>query len=236
MISSTKKRWSLTTFGTDETLCGRICQSGIKFYYCLQKRAVQEKSHKSNWWQSIYLLSHQPGFYPSAGCSLLSLWALSCQSSRACSGPQASPEFAPGCPDLLSAAPACNNPHPPQQSHSWGLRATRGVPAEPGGLGLWGAVLSWPQGEVGGYLQLRVPMESPEEPAAAARLRPIKMLPFLCLLTPNTESSKSSQSAPSPWRKQRSQRVHGRLSLGKMQWGRERWGKRQGDRWHSFLI
>ena len=45
----------------------------------------------------------------------------------------------------------------------------------------------------------------------------------------DTGSSQSSQSAPSHWRKQRSQRVHGRLSLGKMQWGRETHrGKRQG--------
>lgn len=111
-------------------------------------------------------------------------WVLSCRSfhwgpwGRRESRPWASPEFAPGYTDLLSTVPACNNPHLHRQS---ALQAPRGVPAVPGGSRSGAAVLSWPQGR-GGYLQLRVPTASPEEPAAAG-LRPINYSPSSCLPT-----------------------------------------------------
>lgn len=70
-----------------------------------------------------------------------------------------------------------------------------------------------------------------------------QLLPFL--LPSHTESSESSRSAPRHLRKQRqrSQRVHGRLSPGKMQQDRvklqsegvERKEGKQADRWDSLF-
>lgn len=132
------------------------------------------------------------------------------------SRPRASPEFVPGYTDLLSAIPAYNNPHPHRQS---ALQAPRGVPAVPGGLGSCAAVLSWPRGRGG-----LSPAESPDGVSRGAccccGVASHQLLPFLS--PSHTESSQSSRRAPRHWRKQRqrSQRVHGRLSPGKMQRGR----------------
>lgn len=158
-----------------------------------------------------------------------------CQESR----PHASPEFVPGYTDLLSAAPAYNNPHPHRQS---ALQAPKGVPAVPGGLGSCAAVLSWPQGRG------LSPAESPDGVSKGAccccGAVSHQLLPFLS--PSHTESSQSSRRAPRHWRKQRqrSQRVHGRLSPGKMQQGRvkrksegdERKEKKQAVRWDSQLF
>lgn len=179
---------------TGEMILWRVSRARIKFYNCTYKRAWDRICKKSNTfsscpakrWQGFYLILHPLWFYPSACCCLLFPWALSWQSfgwgAHACqvSRPQASPAFGPGCTDLLSAAPACSNPHPHRQSHGWGLQAPRGVPAEPGGLGGWGAVLSWPGG--------LSPTESPDAVSRGAccccRAASHQLLPFLSLPTP----------------------------------------------------
>lgn len=81
------------------------------------------------------------------------------------------------------------------------------------------------------------PAESPDgvsrEACCCCGAASHQLIPFLS--PSHTESSQSSQSAPRHWRKQRqrSQRVHGRLSPGKMQRGRvkiksEGEGRKQG--------
>lgn len=150
--------------------------------------------------QWFYLILYQQWFYPPACCSLPLPWALSWQrfgwaahASRV-SRPQACPAFGPGCTGPLSAALACSNPHPQRQSRGWGLPSPRGVPAELGGWGGWGAVSPWPGGD---YLQPRVPMPSPEELAAAAGLRPINCSPSSPFPLQHREFTKFSERSKS---------------------------------------
>lgn len=128
------------------------------------------------------------------------------------SRPRASPEFAPGYTALLSTAPACNNPHLHRQS---ALQAPRGVPAVPGGSRSGAALLSWPRGRGG-----LSPAKSPDDVSRGACCCGAASHQLLLFLLPShTESSESSRTAPRHLRKQRqrSQRVHGRHSPGKMQ-------------------
>lgn len=152
--------------------------------------------------------------------------------------------MAPGCTALLSADPACRNPHPHLQSRGSGLQTPWVVPTEPGVLGGWGADLSWPEG--------LCPAACPDAVSGGACCCGSVSHQLLHFLSRPTENERVQKlvapsvcwSAPSHWRKQQSQRVHGRLSLGKMQRGREkhteqemreRRVRRQGDRQFSPL-